>query len=68
MQTKKRRNLVVVGSGPIGMISALVFKDYFENIIILERQSEEGFLQTHGFTFPIVFTPCQVPNLYTNDK
>jgi len=60
MQTKKRNNLVIVGSGPIGMISALMFKDYFENVIILERQSEEGFLQTHGFTFPIVFTPASI--------
>lgn len=60
MQTKKRSNLVIVGSGPIGMISALIFKDYFENVIILERQSEEGFLQTNGFTFPIVFTPASI--------
>ena len=57
---KKNRNLVIVGSGPIGMVSALMFKKHFENIILLERQSKEGFLQTHGFTFPIVFTPASI--------
>ncbi|HSG44564.1 MAG TPA: NAD(P)/FAD-dependent oxidoreductase [Anaerolineales bacterium] len=58
--TKKNGNLVIVGSGPIGMVSALMFKKHFENIILLERQSKEGFLQTHGFTFPIVFTPASI--------
>ena len=57
---KKHRNLVIVGSGPIGMVSALMFKKHFENVTILERQSKDGFLQTHGFTFPIVFTPASI--------
>ena len=57
---KKNKNLVIVGSGPIGMVSALMFKEHFENVIILERQSKESFLQTHGFTFPIVFTPASI--------
>ncbi len=60
MISRKRDNLVVVGSGPIGMVSALMFKEHFENVILLERQSKQGFLQTHGFTFPIVFTPASI--------
>ena len=57
---KKRNNLVIIGSGPIGMVSALLFKKYFEKIIILERQSKDNFLKKHGFTFPIVFTPASI--------
>lgn len=50
--------LVVVGSGPIGMASALALKDRFDRVVVLERQSKERFLRTRGFTFPIVFTPA----------
>ena len=60
MTTKKRASLVIVGSGPVGMVAALMFKEHFEKVILLERQSKEGFLQTHGFTFPIVFTPASI--------
>ena len=60
MTVKKNKKLVIVGSGPIGMVSALMFKEHFENVIILERQSKESFLQTHGFTFPSVFTPASI--------
>ena len=60
MTTKKRASLVIVGSGPVGMVAALMFKEHFEEVILLERQSKEGFLQTHGFTFPIVFTPASI--------
>jgi 2-polyprenyl-6-methoxyphenol hydroxylase-like FAD-dependent oxidoreductase len=60
MTPKKYNNLVIVGSGPIGMVSALMFMEHFENIILLERQSREAFLQKHGFTFPIVFTPASI--------
>lgn len=42
------------------MVSALMFKKHFEKVIILERQSKEDFLQKHGFTFPIVFTPASI--------
>ncbi len=60
MTTKKRASLVIVGSGPVGMVAALMFKEHFEKVILLERQSKNGFLQTHGFTFPIVFTPASI--------
>ena len=60
MEIKKRENLVIIGSGPIGMVSALMFKKHFEKVIILERQSKKSFLQNHGFTFPIVFTPASI--------
>lgn len=60
MTIKKRSSLVIVGSGPVGMVAALMFKNQFEKVILLERQSKEGFLQTHGFTFPIVFTPASI--------
>lgn len=57
---EKRANLVIVGSGPVGMVAALMFKKHFEKVILLERQSKESFLQTHGFTFPIVFSPASI--------
>ena len=60
MTVKKYNNLVIVGAGPIGMVSALKFKDHFENVILLERQSKETFLKKHGFTFPIVFSPASI--------
>ena len=60
MTTKKRASLIIVGSGPVGMVAALMFKEHFEKVILLERQSKEGFLQTHGFTFPIVITPASI--------
>ena len=60
MTTKKRASLVIVGSGPVGMVAALMFKEHFEKVTLLERQSKEGFLQTHGFTFPIVFMPASI--------
>lgn len=60
MTTKKRASLVIVGSGPVGMVAALMLKQHFEKVILLERQSKESFLQTHGFTFPIVFTPASI--------
>ena len=50
--------LVVVGSGPVGMTSALLLKHRFERVVILERQTKERFLRTRGFTFPIVFSPA----------
>ena len=60
MTTKKQGNLVIVGSGPVGMVAALMFKEHFEKVILLERQSKEKFLRTHGFTFPIVFMPASI--------
>lgn len=65
MAAKKYKTLVIVGSGPVGMVSALLFKEYFENVILLERQSKESFLQDHGFTFPIVFSPASIKILET---
>lgn len=60
MTINKRANLVIVGSGPVGMVAALMFRKHFENVILLERQSKEAFLKTHGFTFPIVFSPASI--------
>ena len=60
MTTIKRKNLVIIGAGPIGMVSALMFRQHFDNVILLERQSRENFLQRDGFTFPIVFTPASI--------
>ena len=54
----KHGTLVIVGSGPVGMTSALLLNDRFERIVVLERQSKEKFLRTRGFTFPIVFSPA----------
>lgn len=42
------------------MVSALMLKDHFEKVILLERQSKESFLRKHGFTFPIVFSPAAI--------
>ena len=60
MTMKKQANLIIVGSGPVGMVAALMFKTHFEKVILLERQSKERFLQSHGFTFPIVFSPASI--------
>jgi len=60
MTVKKRDNLIIVGSGPVGMVAALIFKEHFEKVILLERQSKEKFLRTQGFTFPIVFSPASI--------
>lgn len=60
MESNKYNNLIIVGSGPVGMVAALMFKKHFEKVTLLERQSKEGFLQTHGFTFPIVFMPASI--------
>lgn len=54
------QNLVIIGSGPVGMTAALLLQDQFDQIILLERQSQESFLQKGGFTFPIVFTPASI--------
>ena len=58
LRAKKNGCLVGIGSGPVGMVSALILKDYFDKVILLERQSRETFLKKHGFTFPIVFSPA----------
>ncbi len=42
------------------MVAALMLNNHFEKVILLEQQSEEKFLKTHGFTFPIVFTPAAI--------
>ncbi|HAV76457.1 MAG TPA: hypothetical protein DCX53_03790 [Anaerolineae bacterium] len=60
MTMKKPTSLVIVGSGPVGMVAALMFKQHFKKVILLERQSKESFLRTHGFTFPIVFSPASI--------
>ena len=52
--------LVIVGSGPVGMVSALLLKDRFNRVVLLERQSQERFLRTRGFTFPIVLSPAAI--------
>lgn len=39
------------------MVSALLLKRTFAEIIILERQSKRRLLSTRGFTFPIVLSP-----------
>lgn len=53
-------HLVIIGSGPVGMVAALMFKKHFQRVTLLERQSKESFLQKHGFTFPIVFSPASI--------
>ena len=60
LKEKKYDQLVIIGAGPIGMTAALMLKNHFETVILLERQSKENFLQKHGFTFPIVFTPASI--------
>ncbi len=57
---KQLENLVIVGAGPVGMVAALRLKKYFRRVVLLERQSKENFLQKHGFTFPIVFSPASI--------
>lgn len=58
--TKKYQHLVIVGSGPVGMVSALLLQEHFEKITLLERRTREDFLQKQGFTFPIVFSPSSI--------
>lgn len=58
--TKKYQNLVIIGSGPVGMVSALLLREQFEQVTLLERRTKENFLQTQGFTFPIVFSPSSI--------
>jgi 2-polyprenyl-6-methoxyphenol hydroxylase-like FAD-dependent oxidoreductase len=53
-------SLVIVGSGPVGMVSALLLRDRFERVVVLERQPKKRFLTTRGFTFPIVFSPAAI--------
>ena len=53
-------NLVIIGSGPVGMVAALLLRDHFHRVVVLERQSEERFLRTKGFTFPIVLSPAAI--------
>lgn len=55
-----RNTLVIVGSGPVGMVSALLLRDHFDRVVLLERQSQERFLRTKGFTFPIVLSPAAI--------
>ncbi len=57
---KPADHLVIIGSGPVGMTAALMFKDHFKRITLLEKQSRDSFLRTGGFTFPIVFTPASI--------
>ena len=58
--TTRHQNLVIVGSGPVGMVSALLLKEHFEQVTLLERRTQEDFLQAQGFTFPIVFSPASI--------
>ncbi len=58
--TTRHQNLVIVGSGPVGMVAALLLKEQFEQVTLLERRTQEDFLQAQGFTFPIVFSPASI--------
>ncbi len=40
------------------MVSALLLRSRFDHVTILESQPKERFLQTRGFTFPIVLSPA----------
>jgi 2-polyprenyl-6-methoxyphenol hydroxylase-like FAD-dependent oxidoreductase len=42
------------------MVAALLLKEQFEQVTLLERRTEEDFLRTQGFTFPIVLSPCSI--------
>jgi 2-polyprenyl-6-methoxyphenol hydroxylase-like FAD-dependent oxidoreductase len=42
------------------MVAALLLKEQFEQVTLLERRTEEDFLQTQGFTFPIVLSPSSI--------
>jgi 2-polyprenyl-6-methoxyphenol hydroxylase-like FAD-dependent oxidoreductase len=53
-------HLIIIGSGPVGMVAALILKDHFNRITLLERQSKGNFLKRYGFTFPIVFSPSSI--------
>lgn len=52
--------LLIIGAGPVGMAAALMLKNHFKRVTLLERQSKQKFLQKHGFTFPIVFSPASI--------
>ena len=58
--TTRHQNLVIVGSGPVGMVAALLLQEHFEQVTLLERRTQEDFLQAQGFTFPIVFSPASI--------
>jgi 2-polyprenyl-6-methoxyphenol hydroxylase-like FAD-dependent oxidoreductase len=60
----ERGTLVIVGAGPVGMVSALLLKDRFARVVVLERQPKERYLRSHGFTFPIVFSPAALGVLH----
>lgn len=55
---RRHGSLVVIGAGPVGMVSALLLRERFDQVVVLERQSKERFLETRGFTFPIVLSPA----------
>lgn len=59
-QTSKYNTLVIVGAGPVGMISALLLKDHFQRVLIFERMTKSNFLEKNGYTFPIVFSPQSI--------
>lgn len=59
-RNNKFKRLVIVGCGPVGMVAALMLKDHFDEVVLLEKQSRESFLKKHGFTFPIVFSPAAI--------
>lgn len=60
VKEQKYDHLVIIGAGPVGMAAALMLKNHFGTVTLLERQSKENFLQKHGFTFPIVFSPSSI--------
>lgn len=53
---KQHERLIIIGSGPVGMVAALKLRHNFKEVILLERQNKQTFLEKNGFTFPIVFT------------
>ena len=54
----RHENLVIVGSGPVGMVAGLCLKPFFRKITLLERQSKENFLSRNGYSFPLLFPPA----------
>ena len=52
--------LLIIGSGPVGMACALLLREHFDEVILLERQPKEKFLSTSGPAFPIVFSPAAI--------
>lgn len=59
-EVKQHERLVIVGAGPIGTVAALKLRHHFKEIILLERQNKETYLEKNGFTFPIVFTAAAI--------